>query len=81
MQCLEDTIAGLIRKCIGCGLCTEHCPSYRHGGLDPHEMMTSGKGDWMSCSKTMSGSLPPSQNRLRCASMPQPPCTTPSAAD
>ena len=49
MQCLEDTIAGLIRKCIGCGLCTEHCPSYRHGGLDPHRMMTQREGEILDC--------------------------------
>lgn len=27
------------QKCIGCGRCTEVCPSYKHGGCDPREIM------------------------------------------
>ncbi|MBE6516895.1 MAG: hypothetical protein E7Z67_01740 [Thermoplasmata archaeon] len=44
MSCLEDEISRLMGKCIGCSICTDHCPSHRHGGLDPHKMMTQRRG-------------------------------------
>lgn len=49
MSYLEDRIEGLMRSCIGCGECTRHCPSARHGGCDPHLIMTTGEGNVLDC--------------------------------
>lgn len=46
---LEDEVRRLMLSCIGCGSCTEHCPSARYGGCDPHEVMTTGNGKILDC--------------------------------
>lgn len=38
-----------MQKCISCGKCTPQCPSARHGGIDPHEVMMIGEGDFSQC--------------------------------
>ena len=37
------------RTCILCGRCTEACPSARHGGIDPMEIMAGGESDLSLC--------------------------------
>lgn len=49
MSMIEDEIAALTRKCISCGKCTQHCPSYEYGGIDPHEIMVGGESDLSAC--------------------------------
>ena len=49
MTDLEDEIKRLMRSCIGCGTCTEYCPSAGHGGCDPHAIMTTGEGNILDC--------------------------------
>ncbi len=39
MNSLQDEIESLRRKCIGCGKCSKVCPSLKHGGCDPMEIM------------------------------------------
>ncbi|MBR6203722.1 MAG: (Fe-S)-binding protein [Candidatus Methanomethylophilaceae archaeon] len=39
MDLLRDEIESLRRKCIGCGKCSKVCPSLKHGGCDPMEIM------------------------------------------
>ena len=46
---LQAEIENLRRKCIGCGKCSRVCPSLKHGGMDPMEMMISGEGDISQC--------------------------------
>ncbi len=36
-------------SCILCGRCTDRCPSARHGGVDPMEVMAGGEGDLDMC--------------------------------
>ena len=49
MADLETEIEMLRRKCINCGKCTAVCPSLKHGGVDPKEIMVSGEGDVTLC--------------------------------
>lgn len=49
MATLEDEITRLMQKCLSCGKCTPLCPSARHGGCDPHEIMMIGEGDLDQC--------------------------------
>ncbi|MBQ8180341.1 MAG: (Fe-S)-binding protein [Candidatus Methanomethylophilaceae archaeon] len=49
MGFLEDEIDRLRLKCIGCAKCTNVCPSYRHGGCDPMEIMISGEEGYDLC--------------------------------
>jgi heterodisulfide reductase subunit B len=37
------------QKCIGSGRCTEVCPSYKHGGCDPREIMLGSDDDINLC--------------------------------
>ncbi len=46
---LMAEVENLRRKCIGCGKCSRVCPSLKHGGMDPMEMMISGEGDINQC--------------------------------
>lgn len=39
MAGLEDELGMLRGRCIGCGRCRDVCPSMRHGGCDPMELM------------------------------------------
>ncbi|MBR2255690.1 MAG: (Fe-S)-binding protein [Candidatus Methanomethylophilaceae archaeon] len=36
---IEEEIGRLRQMCIGCGKCSKVCPSHRHGGIDPMEIM------------------------------------------
>ena len=38
-----------MQRCISCGKCTPACPSARHQGCDPHEIMVIGEGDVSQC--------------------------------
>ena len=49
MGMIEDEIARLMQKCISCGKCTPNCPSYKYGGVDPHEIMIGGEEDVSKC--------------------------------
>lgn len=49
MSALDDEISRLMQRCISCGKCTPVCPSARHGGCDPHEVMVIGEGDLTQC--------------------------------
>lgn len=42
---IDFEIDRLRARCIGCGLCTKVCPSFKHGGLNPMEVMMGGDGD------------------------------------
>lgn len=42
MGYIEDEIDRLRLRCIGCGKCSRVCPSLKHGGCDPMEMMIGG---------------------------------------
>lgn len=46
---LEAEIDHLRKTCINCGKCTAVCPSLKHGGFDPKEMMVAGIGDITLC--------------------------------
>lgn len=46
---LTDEIERLRARCIGCGKCSRVCPSLRHGGLDPMEVMMGGEADMSTC--------------------------------
>ena len=39
MSFIEDEIERLRQMCIACGKCSRGCPSLKHGGLDPLEVM------------------------------------------
>ena len=39
MDSLREEIDALRRRCIGCGKCSKVCPSFKHGGCDPMEIM------------------------------------------
>ena len=39
MNPLQNEVDALRRRCIGCGKCTKVCPSFKHGGCDPMEIM------------------------------------------
>ncbi len=49
MSAIEDEVARLMQKCISCGKCTPNCPSYKYGGVDPHEIMIGGETDVSTC--------------------------------
>ena len=49
MSSLQEEIDSLRRKCIGCGKCSKVCPSLRHGGCDPMEVMVGNDADVLSC--------------------------------
>ncbi len=49
MDILQDEIESLRRKCIGCGKCSKVCPSLRHGGCDPMEIMVGSDEHVLSC--------------------------------
>ncbi len=46
---LANEIDRLRRTCINCGKCSAVCPSRKHGGFDPKEMMVAGTGDITLC--------------------------------
>ena len=46
---LNDEIERLRTKCIGCGKCSKVCPSLKHGGIDPMEVMMGGEADMSTC--------------------------------
>lgn len=46
---LLDEIDRLRNMCIGCGRCSAVCPSLRHGGIDPAEVMAGGEADMSMC--------------------------------
>ena len=46
---IDFEIDRLRARCIGCGLCTKVCPSFKHGGLNPMEVMMGGDGDLNTC--------------------------------
>ena len=46
---IDFEIDRLRARCIGCGLCTKVCPSFKHGGLNPMEVMMGGEGDLNTC--------------------------------
>lgn len=39
MTRIRDNLDEFRSKCIGCGACTDACPSHRHGGCDPQAVM------------------------------------------
>ncbi len=39
----------LRNTCIGCGRCSKVCPSFKHGGIDPAEVMMGGTADMSMC--------------------------------
>lgn len=49
MNPLQDEIESLRRKCIGCGKCSKVCPSLKHGGCDPMEVMVGNDADVVHC--------------------------------
>ncbi len=49
MGVLEDEIANLRRRCIGCGKCRRVCPSFEEDGIDPMEIMVGGESDISKC--------------------------------
>ena len=49
MNSLQDEIEGLRRKCIGCGKCSKVCPSLKHGGCDPMEIMVGNDEEIIHC--------------------------------
>lgn len=49
MSDLSAEIDHLRRTCINCGKCSAVCPSLKHGGFDPKEMMVAGEGDVTLC--------------------------------
>jgi len=46
---MMQEIEKIRRTCILCGRCTAACPSFRHGGIDPMEIMAGGEGDLDKC--------------------------------
>ena len=49
MNTLQDEIDSLRMKCIGCGKCSLVCPSLKHGGCDPKEIMIGNDLDILQC--------------------------------
>ena len=49
MDTVQDEIEKLRLKCIGCGKCRKVCPSYKHGGCDPMEIMMGSLENVTSC--------------------------------
>lgn len=49
MNTLQDEIDSLRMKCIGCGKCSLVCPSLKHGGCDPKEIMIGNDRDILQC--------------------------------
>lgn len=49
MDNLEAEIDRLRLRCIGCGKCSRACPSLRHGGCDPMEIMIGTEENLESC--------------------------------
>lgn len=45
---IREDIRELMDLCIGCGRCTEACPSNAHGGCDPMDVMLGGDS-WEGC--------------------------------
>ncbi len=39
MTLIRDNLDRFRSLCVGCGACTEACPSHRHGGCDPQAVM------------------------------------------
>lgn len=46
---LESRVREWMNRCTGCGKCTKVCPSLRHGGCNPKEIMQTGEGDLLNC--------------------------------
>ncbi len=46
---LTDEIERLRVRCLGCAKCSKVCPSLKHGGLDPMEIMMGGDDDVSTC--------------------------------
>ena len=46
---LDFEIERLRSRCVGCGRCVKVCPSFRHGGLNPMEVMQGGEGNLDTC--------------------------------
>lgn len=44
-----NEIERLRNRCIGCGKCSAVCPSLKHGGIDPMEVMMGGEADMSMC--------------------------------
>lgn len=49
MSALSDEVERLRNRCIGCGKCSRVCPSAKHGGIDPMEVMMGGEADMSTC--------------------------------
>ncbi len=46
---LNREVERLRNSCIACGRCTKVCPSFKHGGFDPMEIMVGGSADMSLC--------------------------------
>ncbi len=46
---LMQEVERIRRTCILCGRCTAACPSFKHGGIDPMEIMAGGEGNLDQC--------------------------------
>ncbi|NLU45774.1 MAG: (Fe-S)-binding protein [Euryarchaeota archaeon] len=46
---LSIRISRLMSMCVGCGRCTDNCPSHRHGGCDPRAVMGGADGGIRDC--------------------------------
>ena len=49
MDIIQAEIDKLRQKCIGCGKCSKVCPSLKHGGCDPMEIMMGSMENITSC--------------------------------
>ena len=49
MGFIDDEIEKLRLRCIGCGKCSNYCPSLKHGGCDPMEIMMGNDDDVLEC--------------------------------